>query len=50
MAIYSEINSPGYFAQRGQWALVGMFAALLVGAIWSVIMLLKSYPLEGMNL
>jgi hypothetical protein len=47
MAIYSEINSPGYFAQLGQWALVGMFAALLVGAIWSVIMLLKSPPLEG---
>jgi hypothetical protein len=50
MAIYSEINSPGYFAQRGQWTLVGMFAALLVGAIWSVIVLLKSHPLEGMNL
>jgi len=31
MAIYSEINSPGYFAQLGQWALVGMFALLLLG-------------------
>jgi hypothetical protein len=26
MVIYSEIVSPGYFAQLGQWALVGMFA------------------------
>lgn len=36
MAIYSEINSPGYFAQQGTWALVGMFAVLLAGAILAV--------------
>jgi hypothetical protein len=36
MAIYSEINSPGYFAQQGTWALVGMFAVLLAGAIIAV--------------
>jgi hypothetical protein len=41
MAIYSEINSPGYFAQLGQWALVAMFAILLVGAVWSVMLLLS---------
>jgi hypothetical protein len=41
MAIYSEINSPGYFAQLGQWALVAMFAVLLFGAVWSVMLLLK---------
>jgi len=41
MAIYSEINSPGYFAQLGQWALVAMFALLLFGAIVSVMMILK---------
>ena len=41
MAIYSEINSPGYFAQRSQWALVGMFAVVLLGALGSVISLLK---------
>jgi hypothetical protein len=41
MAIYSEINSPGYFAQLGQWALVVMFALLLFGATVSVIMILK---------
>jgi hypothetical protein len=36
MAIYSEINSPGYFAQQGIWALVGMFAVLLAGALVGV--------------
>lgn len=41
MAIYSEINSPGYFAQREQWALVGMFAALLILATWSIRILLE---------
>lgn len=40
MAIYSEINSPGYFAQLGQWALVAIFAVLLFGAAWSVMLLL----------
>ncbi len=28
MLLYSVINSPGYFAQRGQWIAVGMFAVL----------------------
>jgi hypothetical protein len=41
MAIYSEINSPGYFAQLGQWALVAMFAVLLFGATIAVTMILK---------
>lgn len=41
MAIYSEINSPGYFAQFGQWSLVAMFAVLLFCAVWSVTILLK---------
>jgi hypothetical protein len=41
MAIYSEINSPGYFAQLGQWALVAMFALLLVCATTAVMMILK---------
>jgi hypothetical protein len=41
MAIYSEINSPGYFAQLGQWMLVGMFALLLLGAAWSARLLLS---------
>ena len=41
MAIYSEINSPGYFAQLGQWVLVAMFAILLLGATIAVMMILK---------
>jgi hypothetical protein len=41
MVIYSEIVSPGYFAQLGQWALVAMFAVLLFGAAVAVMKLLK---------
>lgn len=41
MAIYSEINSPGYFAQLGQWAFIVMFAVLLFGATISVMLLFK---------
>lgn len=40
MAIYSEINSPGYFAQQGQWTLVYMFALLLMGALVSVALII----------
>lgn len=41
MVIYSEIVSPGYFAQLGQWSMVAMFLALLSGAIWSVVIVLS---------
>jgi hypothetical protein len=41
MVIYSEIVSPGYFAQLGQWAPVAMFAILLFGGTISVMMLLR---------
>jgi hypothetical protein len=41
MAIYSETNSPGYFAQLGQWTLVAMFAVLLLGAATAITMILK---------
>lgn len=41
MVIYSEIVSPGYFAQQGQWVMVGMFAALLLGAVISSLKLRK---------
>jgi hypothetical protein len=41
MVIYSEIVSPGYFAQLGQWLFVVMFAILLFGAVWSGISLLS---------
>ena len=41
MVIYSEIVSPGYFAQLGQWTLVAMFAILLFGANFGVMKLLR---------
>ena len=47
MVIYSEIVSPGYFAQLGQWPMVGMFVLLLGGAIWSVLLLLCGNVTEG---
>jgi hypothetical protein len=34
--ICSVIVSPGYFAQRGQWFLVGLFGGLLVLALASI--------------
>jgi hypothetical protein len=42
MAIYSEINSPGYFAQAGQWGLVATFVILLFGAAFSLMRLLST--------
>jgi len=33
MAVYSMINSPGYFAERGEWPLVAMFVVLLVTSV-----------------
>ena len=49
MVIYSEIVSPGYFAQLNQWALVAMFASLLFGAVVAAIQLLseKIHWIEG---
>jgi hypothetical protein len=41
MVIYSEIVSPGYFAQLGQWPMVGMFAVILVGAVTGVRLLMR---------
>jgi hypothetical protein len=41
MVIYSEIVSPGYFAQLGQWPMVGMFAIILVGAVTGVRLLMR---------
>ena len=41
MVIYSEIVSPGYFAQQGQWAMIVMFAVLLFGTIFAVMSLLR---------
>lgn len=49
MVVYSEIVSPGYFAQRGQWALVAMFAVLLLGAVWSAMLLLRQGDIKKIS-
>jgi hypothetical protein len=36
MVIYSIINSPGYFAQRGQWPVVALFGALFFAAVFAL--------------
>jgi hypothetical protein len=36
MLMYTAIVSPGYFAQKGQWPLVTMFAGVLVLAFVSI--------------
>jgi len=42
MVIYSEIISPGYFAQQGNWMMVWMFAVFLIGAAISVRLLIRA--------
>ena len=37
MLLYTVIVSPGYFAQKGQWAYVGMFAVIFILAVVSII-------------
>jgi hypothetical protein len=44
MLAYTVIVSPGYFAQRGQWPLVLMFAALLALDLVSIAVLLRPEP------
>jgi len=46
MLIYTVIVSPGYFAQAGQWPLVGMFGVLLLLAIASILQLSRSVSAE----
>jgi len=41
MLVYSVIASPGYFAQQGNWVLVGMFAILLFMTIISIWLISK---------
>jgi len=51
MIVYSEIISPGYFAQQGQWLMVGMFAIILIGAVTSIWLLIpKIRPAEDNNI
>ena len=43
MVIYSEIVSPGYFAQLRQWTFVALFAVLLLAAVAAATQLLKGH-------
>ncbi len=38
MLLYTAIVSPGYFAQKGQWPMVAMFAAILALAVVSIVL------------
>jgi hypothetical protein len=42
MLIYTAIESPGYFAQKGQWAWVLIFAVIVILAILSAITVASS--------
>jgi hypothetical protein len=42
MLIYTVVNSPGYFAQQGQWAPVAMFGLILVLALVSLALVLTA--------
>jgi hypothetical protein len=39
MLLYTAIVSPGYFAQKGEWAMVVMFAVILILAALSLALL-----------
>jgi hypothetical protein len=48
MLIYTVIVSPGYFAQHGQWPLVGMFAVLLALDLVCIRLLIRAeQPVSG---
>jgi hypothetical protein len=38
MLLYTVIVSPGYFAEKGQWAVVAMFAVVLLLALISIVL------------
>ena len=40
MLFYTAIVSPGYFAQKGQWAWLGLFFAIIVLGLLSIIRVL----------
>lgn len=47
MLIYTVLVSPGYFGQKGEWPLTGMFALLLAVAVASIIKLSGSLASSG---
>ncbi len=42
MLIYTLIQSPGYFAHRGEWPPVVMFGVLLILSLYAVFLLFRS--------
>lgn len=42
MLIYTALVSPGYFAQRGEWAFLVMFAVILVTAVVAAAIVARS--------
>jgi len=42
MLAYTVVVSPGYFAQQGQWPLVGMFALLLALDVVNIVKLARA--------
>lgn len=45
--LYSSVNSAGYFVDKGEWAMVGMFGVLMtvtVWMVWSIFDLSTSHP------
>ena len=44
MLFYTAIVSPGYFAQKGQWGWLAMFAVIVVVGVVSVIIVAPHLP------
>ena len=40
MLFYTVIVSPGYYAEKGEWPFVGMFAAILIFALVALILVI----------
>jgi hypothetical protein len=40
MLLYTAIVSPGYFAQKGQWPMMGFFAVVIILALISLVLVL----------
>jgi hypothetical protein len=41
---YSAVNSPGYYAEAGEWAAVGMFAAVVAATVGALTALWRHSP------
>jgi hypothetical protein len=44
---YSAINSPGYYAETGDWAVVGMFGVIVAAAVGALAVLWRHEPAGG---